>query len=372
MKKRVAGWTETGRGVAVRAWEWARGWLGKRLLGLSLGLSVAGLIASVVVMAVDPGWLSGTEVGDEIGRESRSTTIRNLGIVLAGLIALPLAVWRAQVADQQARAAREQAETADADLLNKRYQDGAAMLRNDVLAVRLSGIHALERLATDHPEQYHIEIMKLLCAFVRHPVKDDGAPRGQVQEDVQAALSAIGACHERQLVLEAADKFWLDLHGAHLRKANLMGRNLSCAPWPDGGFASQADMFTFHLGPDFSEVQMQWGLLSWAQLRHANFTRAELAGISLFGADLTNASFHGADLQDAILYKAILSGASFSVNSGLPAKNLKQEQLDDAIADPEKPPKLEGVKDADTGEQLEWRGWTLDMKRRPNHPDGPK
>ena len=33
--------------------------------------------------------------------ESGSTTIRNLGLVLAGLIALPLAIWRSKVAERQ-------------------------------------------------------------------------------------------------------------------------------------------------------------------------------------------------------------------------------------------------------------------------------
>ena len=46
------------------------------------------------------------------------------------------------------------------------------MLGNDVLSVRLGGIYALLRLAEDNPEQYHVQIMDLLCGSVRHPKVD--------------------------------------------------------------------------------------------------------------------------------------------------------------------------------------------------------
>ena len=111
MKKRLLDFGAKGRGAAGRAWgrmsgwtggvwAWARGWVAEHLLGLSLGVSVAGLGAGVVVTAVGPGWVSGGESG--------STTIRNLGIVLAGQIALPLEIWRGRVANRQATATDKQ------------------------------------------------------------------------------------------------------------------------------------------------------------------------------------------------------------------------------------------------------------------------
>ena len=94
--------------------------------------------------------------------ESGSTTVRNLGLLIAGLIALPLAIWRSWVAQRQA-------DTAQHNLLNERYRQGAEMLDSEILSVRLGGIYALQRLAADNPKHYHIQIMQLLCAFVRHP-----------------------------------------------------------------------------------------------------------------------------------------------------------------------------------------------------------
>ena len=83
-------------------------------------------------------WLSGDD--------SASTTIRNIGFIMAGSVALPLAIWRGIVADKQA-------DTAQRSLLNERYQQGAEMLGNNVLSVRLGGMYALQRLAAEHPEQ---------------------------------------------------------------------------------------------------------------------------------------------------------------------------------------------------------------------------
>ena len=94
--------------------------------------------------------------------ESGSTTIRNLGLVIAAIVALPLAIWRSIVAERRAK-------TAQRGLLNERYQKGAEMLDSQVLAVRLGGIYALARLAREHPGDYHTQIMSLLCAFVRPP-----------------------------------------------------------------------------------------------------------------------------------------------------------------------------------------------------------
>ena len=87
------------------------------------------------------GWLSDDESG--------GTTIRNVGLVIGGVIAILLAVWRGIVAEQS--------------LLDARYQKSAETLGSDLLSVRLGGIYALQRLAEDHSEQYRIQFMGLFC-----------------------------------------------------------------------------------------------------------------------------------------------------------------------------------------------------------------
>ena len=43
------------------------------------------------------------------------------------------------------------------------------MLGSEVLSVRLGGIYALARLAREHPEEYHVQIMRLLLCFCPKP-----------------------------------------------------------------------------------------------------------------------------------------------------------------------------------------------------------
>ena len=105
--------------------------------------------------------------------ESGSTTIRNIGLLVGGGIAIWVAYRRSVISQL--------------GLLNERYQKGAEMLGSEVLAVRLGGIYALQRLVEDHPKQYHVQVMRLFCAFVRNPPvdkdRDDNArPTGTERE----------------------------------------------------------------------------------------------------------------------------------------------------------------------------------------------
>ena len=189
------------------------------------------LVAIAVLSIVYLSWLEGfwnwlregtvtQAVAEEeiITKESNSTTIRNIGLVVGGMIAIGLAVWRSRVAERQADAAQQQAimsqqqaDLAQRGLLNERYQRGVEMLGSAVLSVRIGGIYALRSLAEDYPEQYHIEAMRSLCAFVRNPTKYEPQPPGgepEPREDVQVALDAICACHEINTSLDNVTEFW--------------------------------------------------------------------------------------------------------------------------------------------------------------------
>lgn len=86
--------------------------------------------------------------------------------------------------------------------------------------------------------------------------------------------------------------------------------------------------------------------LSGADLTNANLSRSILHGAEFWGANLTGANFLGADI----------SGAIFSDRLEGPVIGLTQAQIDSAMADPDDPPILDGVLDAETGEPLVWRG----------------
>ena len=137
-------------------WDWI---VRNKFLTCVVVFAVGLLVFGVVMVCRHWGW---------IVTESGSTILRNLGLVIGGLIAIGFGIWRGVVADRQAKASQDQAKTSQRGLLNERYQKGAEMLGSEVLAVRLGGIYALQHLAEEEPELYHVPIMRLFCAFMRN------------------------------------------------------------------------------------------------------------------------------------------------------------------------------------------------------------
>ena len=273
-------------------------------------LSVAVMVVEVLLVVVLWDWLAKDESG--------SATIRNIGLVIAGSLAIPLAIWRAVVADRQASSAQHHTEIAQQGLLNERYQKAAEMLGSDVLSVRIGGIHTLRDLAMERPNQYHVRVMRLLCAFARNPAKGgtdwgelatsrmySDVPFLMLREDLQAVMDAIRGRSNSEVHLEEKEGFRLQLQYANLRGATLR--------------------------------------------------RADLRRAILWGADLSGAFLASTRLDCARLNDARLSDAQFSNEGDDSATGLTQQQLDEASGDPEAGPKLTGVLDAETKQPLVWR-----------------
>ena len=300
--------------------------------------------------------------------ESWSTIIRNFGLVIAAGIALPLAIWRSIVAARQAT-------TAQLGLLNERYQKGAEMLGSKVLAVRLGGIYALARLARDdHSGDYHTQVMSLLCAFVRNPTgepveaslpingltaqaefdsgwDEEGEDRPlRVREDVQAVMTAVGERSEAQIAIEEEKEYRLDLIGADLKFVRLFDAVLSNVD------LLKADLTNAVLiGAKLKSAKLTGAKLTGANLENADLKSTRLISVNLesvqlTGADLKSARLINVNLEDARLIHTNLSGADLEG-----CKGLTQKQLNEAVADSDNPPKLEGVVDANTGNSIVWR-----------------
>ena len=336
------------------------------------------LIATIVMSLMYWDWLSSNG-------ESGSSTIRNIVLTAAAVIALPLAIWRSIVAERQADTARKQAETAESGLLNERYQKGAEMLGNKVLSARLGGIYALRRLAEEHSEIYHIQVMQLFCAFARHPTiekdeetklsdgkgKETAEKKGvkndtRLRQDVEAVMVAIGSRSCKQRALEYEEKFKLDLRGAVLSGANLEQvprLNFSNADLRGADLSRAA-----FLEPDLSGINLRDADLCDATLPGANLVDAFLWGAKLSKADLWNADMShsilwNADVSGAKLTDTILSETKFSGDTDKQVSGLTQTQLNEARAYPNRPPRLNSVVDAETGKPLVWRGKSIGRER---------
>ena len=257
-------------------------------------------------------------------------------------------------AQRQANTAQCQANTAQQSLLHERYERGAQMLGSSVLTVRLGGIYILERLASEDPAQYHVDVTRLFCVFVRlqergngascHPETDDEQDQQMptLRADMQDVMQAIGSRSRAGIHFEQAEGFKLYLRDANVSRLQVQDANFSKA-W-------------------FTNANLSHAVMPRANLAYARLRLANLSGTQLWNADLSEAKLWGANLSGTILRNANLSGADLcgvdarSAAYKVPATGLTQAQLDTACADPYNPPKLEGVRDTETGGLLVWRG----------------
>ena len=195
-------------------------------------------------------------------------------------------------------------------------------------------IYALRRLSEDKPEKYHVQIMELLCAFVRYPKFDEDLNKQEsiLRTDVQEIMRGIGSRSIESISLERSEDFKLYLRGANMSCLQVQRARLSRA-W-------------------LTKANLSGAVLPDADLSGARLRRANLSEVKLWGANLSKAILRDANVSGADLYGFDARSSTYNK----PVYGLTQAQLDEAVADPDNPPKLEGVLDAETGEQLIWRG----------------
>ncbi len=259
--------------------------------------------------------------------------IRTLIFGLAAILGFGLAVWRARIADRQARAAADQVDIANRHVvvaekghITDLFSTAVEHLGSEVPAIRLGGVSALFRLIEDAPPEVKRNIFDLLCAFVRDPPHGQEPPDEQLRPDVQEILKNFQSppgCYRRILdgkhhldfneaYLRGAGLRDADLTDAFLYNADLEGANLDDADLT-GAVLSGANLTGAHLGGANLRGVDLWGtILKDADLKGVNLTGADLTNANLTGAHLTGANLTGARLTGANLTLANLTGANLT------------------------------------------------------------
>jgi uncharacterized protein YjbI with pentapeptide repeats len=182
-------------------------------------------------------------------------------------------------------------------LITERFTRSIEQLGNQEETIRIGGIYALERIASDSPRDGWT-IMEVLSSFIRgkQDIKgQDTSGLPMIRTDSQAALTVI---KRRQTDLEN-DRQYLDLSLTNLHEANLVEANLDRAKF-NHSILTQADL---------RQAKLNFANLSNANLAGANLPEAKLAGANLIQANLSNTNLSAADLSEANLNKANLSDA---------------------------------------------------------------
>ena len=232
------------------------------------------LVVGVVSTVFFWGWLH----PKDSQTASNSETVRNLGLLIGGVLAFVFALWRGWVAERQAA-------TAERGLLNERYQKGVEALASTNLSERLGAVHELQRLADEHPEQYHVPIMRRFCDIVCNPIVYGAVEPGSglegdvpnvemsARKDVQAIIEAIGTRNDDKIALERQANYRLNLRDADLRGHYLHNLNLS------GSLLTSAKLSnSYFFGTNVSGASLYLADLSGARVSNTDFTGTFLAG----------------------------------------------------------------------------------------------
>lgn len=213
-----------------------------------------------------------------------------------------------RMASSAQQAATEKANRAQLDILEQgqvtdRFGRAIDQLGANTAEIRMGGIYALGRLASDSTRDQR-SIMEVLAAFAlahsqdRSPTVVDAGSARPIAIDVRAALAVIGARDRRH-----DNKFYFDL-----RRANFAGRSLPNQRLMGVDFR-RADLSSADLSmSDFSCTEDPCANLSMTYMRHVDLHGSNLTGANLSGSDLTS----NANLSGAILDRSNLSGTNLT------------------------------------------------------------
>ncbi|MFC7926914.1 pentapeptide repeat-containing protein [Microbacterium laevaniformans] len=216
-----------------------------------------------------------------------------------------------------------------------RYTEAIAQLGDKSIAIRLGGVYALERIASDSIRDRGT-ILDVLAAYLRHhsPVAKDG-PKRSLSVDIAAAALVLGRITQlsppgRRIDLSRTNLRGADLSGANLRSARLGYADLSRAVLR-GADLTAANMF---------KVDLTTADLSDARLRSARLPYSKLSGAKLIRANLRLATLRAADMTRATLVDAVLTGAHLDradctdanlTNANLVSADLTGANLSEAV-----------------------------------------
>lgn len=347
--------------------------------------------------------------------KNNAVLVRNLVFTFAAPAGVILATWRMVVLNRQSATASRQAAAAEGGHRDGRFEKGAEMMSAGEITSRIGGIVALERLATNHPEEYHVPCMKLFSAFVRfrfgqgHGGKISSEKIENCPPDVEMAAQVVGnrrrADKEYLDKIERQSEYKIDMSSANLSSISLINMDFSEAIFVNarlayadlsnsnffgawfsssdlsGAIFTDSDLTNARLqvadlsaavlkraklsGTNFDVADLSGADLSETNLAAASLYQANLSGINLMGADLSEAVFRNSILADALLDNANLFDASLwradlSNAKMRNVRNLGQLELNKAfIRKGMDEPDLDGSECALTGEPLEWQGQTM-------------
>lgn len=140
------------------------------------GFFMAVILALTLLLA----WDTWTEFRQDL-QSDPIVGMRNIGLLLLGLIGLPLAIWRSllayrqvQTQIRQADGQTEQIALAQRSDRNSRFQTAVEMLTTGSEGERLAGFYVLDEVRHEDPDRYHVPVSRLFASILSN-TRQDGA-----------------------------------------------------------------------------------------------------------------------------------------------------------------------------------------------------
>lgn len=251
----------------------------------------------------------------QLANDARSSVLQGLAGVV--IVAGAIATWR------QVHISRE-------GQITDRFSKAVDQIGSPVLDVRIGGLYALERIASNSAAD-RTAILFLLGAFIRtrtswpvgapggpqHPTPaiDEDIPWMRVRApDIQAAMGVLGrlppARDEPAISLSRVDLRSVALHDARLSGSRFRYANLARAVLT-GAWLERSDL---------TAADLRRANLDQAHMAGANLSKATLRGANLRQADLSSTNLRGTDLSETALDRTTLTGAQADHTTVWPAQ----------------------------------------------------
>ena len=280
-------------------------WAGGIVLLAVVGIVVGIIFATFHYRPALAKWLEYTMVMGNSVISPGTRVFRDAMVALAAVIGIAIAVWRGVMFDRQTKTGEER-------LLRERFATAATLMAKEIAGIpavsaRVTGIHIMQELASEYPQQFMNTTLKIFSAYVRDNARITANPPlsphlarvpntpSRVGEDVKTALYAIAR--------------W----AFYNRRGDIPQGCFS----PHNGLDFSHANFS-HLDFSDKDVAISLGMFNWEN--------ADLSGANLDDAQLQGANFHGAILHGASLRRAQLRGASL-LNAELHGANLERAKL---------------------------------------------
>ena len=230
------------------------------------------------------------------------------------------------------------------------------------IEVRIGAIYALERIAQDSPRD-HVQIMEILCAYVREnapangaeepspdwiAAADDGGARYSdinslanwvrklnSRTDIQTAVRVLGRRTETQRAFERADSrygvggYRLDLRGTNLQGVDVSGLEFGRAMMQEARMEG-ADLSGARMeGANLMRARMEGANLAGVRTEGADLSHARMDGANLWGARMKDVDLIGASMEEASLWQARMEGANL-MRARLQGADLSEARMEGA------------------------------------------